>query len=250
MQIIPVIDLKDGVVVRAVAGQRELYRPVESVLGCDVTARGVADAFASHFGFHSVYVADLDAIAGAEPNWAAYEAIASAGLRLMVDSGTNSVERAASFIGGSSVSEWCWGVVVGLETLQSKQDVAALCAAIGPERAIFSLDLRNGKPLTEIPVWSESVPIEIVDAVVDMGFRRLIVLDLASVGREEGVSVRNHCTAIRVRHPRLEITSGGGLRHRLDLIELASAGCDAALVASALHNGSLTKEVISEFHCI
>lgn len=247
MQIIPVIDLKDGSVVRGVAGERELYRPVESVLDCDATPKGVADAFVSQFGFQFVYVADLDAIAGAEPNWAAYQAIASAGLRLMVDAGTNCVEGATGFIDDSANDVWCTGVVVGLESLRSEWDLAALCGAFGPERAVFSLDLRNGKPLAEIPAWRESDPIELVDAVVKAGFGRLIVLDLASVGVGKGVSVRGLCSLIRSRHPRIEIISGGGVRDRLDLVELAAAGCDAALVASALHDGRLSKRDLSSF---
>jgi len=247
VRIIPVIDLKDGVVVRGVAGQRELYRPVEGVLGCDATPKDVADAFVRQFGFDSVYVADLDAIAGAEPDWTAYDAIALSGLRVLVDAGTNCVERASRFIDGSGDGGWCRGVVVGLESLRSERDLLALCTSIGPERAVFSLDLRNGKPLTEISAWRGSEPIELVDVAVNAGFERLIVLDLASVGVGEGVSVRSLCTSIRARHPRLEITSGGGVRSRLDLAELADAGCDAALVASALHDGSLSKEDVIDF---
>lgn len=247
MQIIPVIDLKGGVVVRGVAGQRELYRPVVSVLPCDATPKSVVDAFVRHFGFRSVYVADLDAIVGDEPNWDAYHAIAAAGVRLLVDAGTNSVDRATRFVDDSSESGWCCGVVVGLESLRSERDLLALCAAIGPERAVFSLDLRNGKLLTEVSTWRESEPIELVDAAVNAGFARLIVLDLASVGVGAGVPARSLCTSIQKRHPRLEITSGGGVRDRLDLVELAAAGCDAALVASALHNGRLSREDLSSF---
>ena len=83
MQIIPVIDLKNGLVVRGVAGRRELYRPVESVLNCEATPRSVANAFASNLGFRNTYVADLDAIAGIEPNWEAYDSIGAAALQLL-----------------------------------------------------------------------------------------------------------------------------------------------------------------------
>lgn len=247
MRIIPVIDLKSGIVVRGIAGQRELYRPVESVLKCDATPKGVASAFAKQFGFQTVYVADLDAIGGDEPNWDAYETIASAGFRVLIDAGIGCLERATSFVAGHSGRNCCWGAVIGLETLQSKQDLAALCAMFGRERAIFSLDLRDGRPLTKIPGWSETEPIALVDAAVAAGFERLIVLDLARVGVGEGVSVRNLCSSIRKRHPQLDITSGGGVRGRADLEELAAAGCDAALVASALHAGSLSAADVADF---
>jgi phosphoribosylformimino-5-aminoimidazole carboxamide ribotide isomerase len=247
VQIIPVIDLKDGVVVRGVAGQRELYRPVESVLGCGATPKGVADAYVRHFGFHSVYVADLDAIAGAEPNRDTYRAIASAGLRLLVDAGTNRVERAASFIDSSPDGDWYDGVVIGLESVCSERDLPLLSAAIGAERAVFSLDLKNGRPLTDLSAWRAAEPIELVDAAVDAGIKRVIVLDLANVGIGQGVSVRGLCTLIRSRYPQLEIAAGGGVRGPEDLLELAAVGCDAALVASALHDGRLSTADISGF---
>ncbi|MBI2480379.1 MAG: hisA/hisF family protein [Planctomycetia bacterium] len=237
MKVIPVIDLKDGVVVRGVAGRRELYQPVKSLLSCQASPSSVAAAFVRHFGFDTVYVADLDAIAGAEPNWQAYNAIAATGLRLILDAGTNSIARASRIIDNSPT---CGGIVIGLESLQSAQDLLGLHAAIGAERAVFSLDLRNGKPLTNIPGWSESKPIELVDAAADGGIHRLIVLDLASVGVGEGVSVGSLCTAVRCRHPQLEITAGGGVRGISDLLGLAAAGCDAVLVASALHDGRLS----------
>jgi phosphoribosylformimino-5-aminoimidazole carboxamide ribotide isomerase len=40
--------------------------------------------------------------------------------------------------------------------------------------------------------------------------------------------------------PFLEIISGGGVRGPRDLQALAAAGADAALVASALHDGRLS----------
>ena len=244
MNIIPVIDLKDGVVVRGVAGRRELYRPVESVLCRGASPESVADAFVRHFGFESAYIADLDAITGAEPNWQAYEDVVSAGLRPIIDAGTTSVDRAAAF--ALHGSRW-GGIVVGLESLVSERDLAALLSEIRPDGAIFSLDLRDGRPLTALPEWSNSPPIQIVDAVVDAGFRRVIVLDLLRVGVGEGVSVLELCASVKSKYPQLEITSGGGVRGSRDLEELASTGCDAALVASALHNGNLSKADLARF---
>jgi len=247
VQIIPVIDLKNGLVVRGVAGRRELYRPVESVLNCEATPRSVANAFASNLGFRNTYVADLDAIAGIEPNWEAYDSIGAAGLRLLIDAGTSSVSRALAFKDRSSVDSRCDGVVIGLESLVSRQDLPDLVAGIGAERAIFSLDIRGGQPITAIPAWNGAQPLEIVDEIIVAGFERLIILDIASVGVGEGVSVIDLCAQIRERHPRLQLISGGGVRGVADLAALASVGCDAALVASALHDGRLSKDDLAHF---
>jgi phosphoribosylformimino-5-aminoimidazole carboxamide ribotide isomerase len=66
------------------------------------------------------------------------------------------------------------------------------------------------------------------------------VLDLAGVGMDAGVAALALCRQLRQKHPQLELISGGGVRGREDLHALAEAGCNAALVASALHDGRLT----------
>ena len=62
MRILPVIDLLDGHVVRAVAGERARYRPVRSRLAVDADPVAVCAALLELAPFAAVYVADLDAI--------------------------------------------------------------------------------------------------------------------------------------------------------------------------------------------
>jgi phosphoribosylformimino-5-aminoimidazole carboxamide ribotide isomerase len=248
VNIIPVIDLKAGTVIRGIAGQRESYRPVESILSCDATPKSVAHAFVDHFGFQTVYVADLDAISGHEPNWAAYEAIASSGLQLLVDAGTNSIERATQFVDCSLAYPWCVGVVIALESLRCEQDLLRLHNTLGTELSIFSLDLQSGNPITTIPKWNAARPMSIAKYAVAAGFQRMIILDLASVGVGKGIPVQSLCMTLREKFPQLEITSGGGVRDFADLKKLESSGCGNALVASALHNGQLSASDIAEYH--
>jgi phosphoribosylformimino-5-aminoimidazole carboxamide ribotide isomerase len=70
----------------------------------------------------------------------------------------------------------------------------------------------------------------------------MIVLDLAQVGMGQGVGTEPLCRALRSLAPELEIIAGGGVRSLADLRSLAAAGCNAALVASALHDGRLTPQ--------
>jgi phosphoribosylformimino-5-aminoimidazole carboxamide ribotide isomerase len=65
MRLIPVLDLKRGVVVRGVGGRRDEYRPVESVVSRSADPVDVACGLRERFGFREFYIADLDAIAGA-----------------------------------------------------------------------------------------------------------------------------------------------------------------------------------------
>src|SRR6185436_6503296 len=62
MEIIPVIDLKGGLVVRARLGRRDQYRPIETPLSPTSDPVDVTRGLLSVFRFRTLYVADLDAI--------------------------------------------------------------------------------------------------------------------------------------------------------------------------------------------
>ncbi len=238
MQVIPVLDLMGGQVVRGVAGRRHEYRPIESVLAADARPATVARALAET-GFRVAYVADLDAIGGAEPAWAIYQELLAAGLRPWIDAGVSNVEQAEALsrfeFGGRGLE----AVVAGLESLSDPAMLADLLAAVGPERLIFSLDLKSGRPLTTAAAWRGLRPAQIAIVALRLGLRRMIVLDLAAVGMGAGVGTESFCRDLRCLDPRLQIIAGGGVRGGEDLLSLARAGCDAALVASALHDGRL-----------
>jgi phosphoribosylformimino-5-aminoimidazole carboxamide ribotide isomerase len=240
MRVIPVIDLKGGLVVRGVAGDRSRYRPVVSMLAADPSPGSIAAAFANALGVEEVYVADLDAIAGREPDWAAYEQIAAAGLRLWVDAGIGESGRARQMAHWASTRVPTAGLVVGFESLDDPARLASIQAALNPDASMFSLDLRNGEPLTHLPVWRSATPREIADHALSVGFRRLLVLDLASVGVDRGPASAGLCRELRDAYSQIELLTGGGVRNVGDLRYLAASGCDAVLVASALHDGRLT----------
>ena len=68
LDIIPVIDLRHGLVVRAVMGRRELYRPIETPLSRTADAEDVVLGLLALHHFKALYIADLDAIEGTGDN--------------------------------------------------------------------------------------------------------------------------------------------------------------------------------------
>ena len=60
MQIIPVVDIRHGVVVQAVAGNRGEYRPVKSCLTDSVQPLNVVHAIQQATGCRRIYVFDLN----------------------------------------------------------------------------------------------------------------------------------------------------------------------------------------------
>jgi phosphoribosylformimino-5-aminoimidazole carboxamide ribotide isomerase len=106
---------------------------------------------------------------------------------------------------------------------------------------VFSIDLHEGQPRTKIDRWLNSPPVDLAYRALAHGISRLIVLDLADVGAGGGTRTLETCRQIRqTLGAAVELTTGGGVRGGKDLLALADAGCDAALVASALHDGRLT----------
>ncbi|MEW8382346.1 MAG: nickel transporter, partial [Candidatus Thiodiazotropha taylori] len=64
MKLIPVIDLMNGIVVRAIRGQRQSYLPSSTPLCQSSQPEAVISALLSLYPFDTLYIADLDAITG------------------------------------------------------------------------------------------------------------------------------------------------------------------------------------------
>jgi phosphoribosylformimino-5-aminoimidazole carboxamide ribotide isomerase len=248
MRVIPVIDLLGGQVVRGVGGRRDEYRPIVSSSVASSEPAAVAVALQEWFGLPRIYVADLDAITGSLPgvpggarDLKSWQAIAAAGWALTIDAGLQTAEEVVSLSEllrrDFSDAEF----VIGLESLRSLADLAELKRSdVDLERAVFSLDLKTGVPLTQDAEWRGASAIDLMSEVHRCGIRRAIVLDLGDVGSGQGTSTLPLVRQLHEQFPDLEIIAGGGVRGLEDLRQLQTAGATAALVASALHDGRLT----------
>jgi phosphoribosylformimino-5-aminoimidazole carboxamide ribotide isomerase len=246
VRVLPVIDLLRGDVVRGVAGEREKYRPIVSQLATDARPESIGHAIVGR-GFRDCYVADLDAIAGAEPDWRTYATLMRAGLKLWIDAGCGTVTRAHTLATFQAEGQMLHRILVGLETLESVEELTEIVAEIGVERLVFGLDLKQGRPLTRIAEWRDAEPLTLLRTMHGIGVRSFVILDLAAVGVNGGPATASLCAAARESYSEIEITSGGGVRGVADLESLATAGCDYALVASALHDGRLSAEALQAF---
>lgn len=239
MKILPVIDLKDGQVVHARGGHRDQYQPISSQLASDASPVSIGQALVSRLGLTEAYVADLDAIAGKEPAWKDFEGLLNCGLKLWVDAGTGDCASASRLMSFQFGNETIFRLIVGLESIKSIKQLAEIVQLVGADRTVFSLDLKHGQPLTQSTDFSTMTPQTIVHHIIQMGIQRLIVLEIASVGSNEGPQSAELCTAIHQEYPDIELIAGGGIRNKNDLNILENSGCVAALVATALHQGSL-----------
>jgi HisA/HisF family protein len=242
LRVIPVLDLRAGRAVLARGGRRDAYAPVGSrLVAGGVEGRGdplaLARAYRDILDCDEWYVADLDALAGGAVQRVLLRALAGLRGRLLVDAAVTTPERAREL-----VADGVARVVVGLETLPSLDALALVTRAIGSKRVVFSLDLRDGAPLAESSL--SGMPLEVARAAVAAGAGALIVLDLARVGSRRGVDVALVAT-LRRALPYVELLAGGGIGTTRDLERLADAGLDGALVATALHDGTIKRDDVA-----
>lgn len=244
-RIIPVLDVMGGVVVRAVGGRRDQYRPVVSELTRSTDPLAVLDALLATAEVREAYVADLDAIAGAGlPSPRVRDLLLLGGRPCWVDPGIRTVETLLALPPGAQP-------VIGSETCPGPAVLAELARHRGGNRSYrmaFSLDLRDGAVVGDWRAWGlehERDAIGLARRVIEQGIGTLIVLDLAKVGAGSGCGTEDILRALRGEFPRddwpaVELIAGGGVRGWDDVDRLGEAGADAVLVASALHDGRLT----------
>lgn len=230
MNLIPVIDLMQGQVVRAQRGERALYRPVISTLCAGAEPAAVARALATHCAAQQLYVADLDALRGRGAQVAALRSIVRAlpGIEIWLDAGFADAAAAAALheqLGDDAVRVVS---VFGSESLSSRQAFEA-CVAASPN-AVLSLDRRDGQRLDAAGCWE----------LPALWPARVIVMTLERVGAAAGPDL-DTLRSVQALAPRAALIGAGGIRNAADLDSARAAGASAWLVASALHDGRLPR---------
>jgi hypothetical protein len=139
MQIIPVLDIRKGQAVRAVAGDRAHYGPLRSVLHEGTDPVALAKAGRDAWNLPDLYIADLDAILGeAAPDIKLYHALSELGLTLWIDAGVRDASDVPRLI-EAGVDR----VIVGLETVRGPEALAEILAEFGPNRLSTRLEDRS-----------------------------------------------------------------------------------------------------------
>jgi phosphoribosylformimino-5-aminoimidazole carboxamide ribotide isomerase len=231
MEIIPVIDLKDGAVVRALKGDRAHYRPITTPLAPTGDPLEVARGLLSVFPFQSLYVADLDAITGSGDNRAVLASLTRAfpHVSFWIDGGIAEPDAAAAWLADET------GIlVIGSE---SQKSTALARRFADHPRVVLSLDFRGdafcGPPelLTDTACWAS----------------RIIAMTMGRVGSGEGPDLAR-VAMLSVRAAGRRIYAAGGVRDAADLEMLKRVGAAGALIATCLHERRLTGDDIARLY--
>ncbi len=229
MDVIPVIDLKHGLVVHARQGQRDAYQPLVTPLSPSSRPEDVVAGLLRLHPFRRIYVADLDAIErrGSHATALAILAARYPELEFWVDDGTADAAQARAWSASHAGA-----LVIGSE---SQSDAAILEVTRDDPRIILSLDFRGdafqGPP--DILEHPETWP------------ARVIVMTLARVGAAAGPDLARVGDTVR-RAGKRQVYAAGGVRNGDDLRALADTGAAGVLVATALHAGTVTAGDLKE----
>jgi len=232
-RVVFVMDIFNHSVVLAKGGVREKYCPVSdsSIICSNSDPLEIVEFLQPR----EVYIADLNALQGKGPRETNADIIREVSLRAdtMLDFGVSSPEEVnkALSIAGTAV--------IGTET--GKLSVIKDAAFGNPGRISVSIDMKHGKILKEDPEIPEA-PFEIVTILNDLPLKDLIFLDLDRVGTASGFDPE--FLSKLAEHSRHNVLLAGGVRNMEDLFILEGLGIKGALVATAVHSGLVSPEVL------
>lgn len=238
MELIPVIDIMQGQVVRAVRGNRQAYQPMQSRLCAGSDPVTMAKVLCDHCASPTLYVADLDALLGGPAQAAVLRALLQSlpDVALWLDAGFANTAAARALRAELGAAGARVVPVFGSESLASPSELERCYAGfdgVGDDPrgdAVLSLDRRDGQRLDAAGCWDTPA----------LWPRRVIVMTLERVGSDAGPDLETLIDVQR-KSPQTVIVGAGGIRHEADLARAREAGAGAWLVASALHDGRLPR---------
>ncbi len=227
MQIIPVIDLKNGIAVHAKQGNRDHYAALATTLCQNTEILALISAFQQLFAIDTIYIADLDAITNQGENTALITLCLQTypEIKFWIDCGYPLPDNDLFFLPN-------YVPVLGSESFN---DANVFEIRKFTQNFILSLDYSlHGKMgsttlFNDTSFWPEHI----------------IVMTLPNVGREIGPDFTT-LYAYRNDYPGYNFIAAGGIRNKQDLILLSEIGIHYALIATALHNGSIQPEDMTD----
>jgi phosphoribosylformimino-5-aminoimidazole carboxamide ribotide isomerase len=175
-------------------------------------------------GDRYLYIADLDSLQGRTPQDDLVRRCAARVERCYLDRGCRSPAECTAVVGVTPV--------VGTETAaRAIEDLAAY------EAGYLSIDVQRGRVLP----WGIR-PAEMLARASALSFEGCIILNIGAVGTERGL-VQEDLEEMRACYPG-RLLYGGGVAGIDDIHLLDDAGFDGAIVATAVHHGTVPIEWI------
>ncbi len=228
MNLIPVIDLKNGQVVIAQQGQRNSYQPIHSNLSNSSSIEDIIKGYLSIYPFKNIYIADLNDITGDGSNKTLINSTIHkySSVKFWVDSGKSACELPA-------ITDIKYRPIIGSESQKS-----------APENNPTDYSTDYILSLDFFPQQGYLGPIELLNNS-SLWPKDIIIMTLDKVGINQGPDFEK-LKDFQQKFTDKNFIAAGGVRDIADLIQLRQIGIHHALVASALHSGAINSEAIKK----
>jgi len=226
MQIIPVLDIKNGQAVLAQQGLRKDYMPLQTPLCASSQLSDVIEAYLTIWPFTHFYIADLDALMDTGNNQSAISILLKRYPKLyfMIDSGGINTHYLSAF-------PHQYTPIIGTESVNLQ---ALKIIHQQTNDFILSLDFsKNDQAMGDGILYNTS----------HLWPKELIIMSLNLVGKNTGpdlIKLTHYCHL----YPQHNFIAAGGIRHQQDLQILKQSGIHQALIASALHHKKISTQHI------
>ena len=248
MRIIPVLDIltleEKKHVVRGIKGERKKYFPIKSskILN-DSNPIEMAKKFKELGEFEELYIADLDAIQGLNRNLDYINVIVqNNNQKVMVDAGISNLSDINN-LKKINIDKF----IIGTETLKSLQELKDIIDIFGNEKIILSIDLFNNRLMTKNEELKDLKLKNFLNKIMKLDIQEIIFLELTQVGAKTGVNAS--LIKLMRKYLNCKLITGGGVKTISDLMSMQELGIDGVLVATALHEGTITIKQINNFIC-
>lgn len=236
MQVIPVMDLRGGLAVHAIAGERDRYAPLRHDDVVEGDPRSLIAFYAAR-NPPAIYVADLDAISGNEPQLDLWTQIALlAKCPLWIDCGIRDHHSCGPFLELQRRTKADNALILPTESLRSVSEVRQIADYINALQLILSLDRKDGKSLSSTAEVNE---FRLLREGHSVGINKAIALDLASVGMGSAAKRLEQWAPCLVKFPDYQWILGGGVGCAEDLQIAKKHGFHGVLSATAILQGIL-----------
>src|SRR4030066_832242 len=235
MQVIPAIDLMNGIVVRLTRGDPDTAK----AYGCLGAPTEIAKRWKTE-GAERLHIIDLDAAFGRGDNLKTVAKIAEATkLPIQIGGGIRTVEAAEKLL-----SAGIGYVILGALAFSNPTAITQIQAKFSREALIVALDHRGGKVMIE--GWKTATAFGLMEALekfARLGVKTFLITSITRDGMLQGPDLDTLTEACK--YPNVEILAAGGIGSLNDLVAPKHIGVEGAAIGKGVYDGKFTlKEAI------
>lgn len=237
MQILPVIDIKEGQVVRLFKGDFNQ----KTVVNPDVI--GQSKIFAQA-GIDFIHVVDLDgAFDGRATNRDLIAKLKKeSGLGVEVGGGIRTLEQIEDYL-AVGIDR----VIIGSMAVKNPDFVKAALEKFGSDKVVVGIDAKNGMVATE--GWLETSNVDYISlakAMEKIGVTLFVYTDIDRDGTLTGPNFE-HYDRLVAELTTAKVIASGGIAEQSDLVKLQQIGVAGTIVGKAYYNGNISLEELKAF---